>query len=115
MIDHPNHDRLVPGWAWLFFVGPIFWYLFFWVGYLAEEAGCPANTAALVIWVTIGLIGASVVAMAYYAQPKGLLRNPRDSGPDDHGSLVGVGFLLGAFLVVATLFVGVPGLVLQPC
>ena len=115
VLGHPQNRPIVPRWAWLFLTGPITWYLYFWVGYVAEEAGCPVNNAALVTWVAIGLIGALMVAIAYYAQPKSLLRNPRDSGPDDHGSLVGVGLLLGVFFVVVTLFIGVPDLVLQPC
>lgn len=115
MIDHPKNRPMVPGWVWLFLAGPIIWYLYFWVVFLAAEAGCPANTAALVTWVTIGLIGASMVAIAYYAQPSSRSRSPRGPGPGNHDSLVGVGLLLGAFFVVATLFVGVPALVLQPC
>lgn len=110
-MDHPKHRHVVPGWAWLFLAGPTIWYLYFWVGYLAAGEGCPANTAALVTWVTIGLTGASMIAIAYYAQPGSGSRAPRNS--DD--SLVGVSLLVGVLFVVATLFVGVPALVLQPC
>ena len=115
MIDHPKSRHTVPGWAWLSLAGPTTWYLYFWVVDLAAEGGCRANTAALVTWVTIGLTGASMVAIAYYAQPTSLFRNPRGSGPDDQDSLVGLGLLLGVCFVVATLLVGVPALVLQPC
>lgn len=103
-----GNESLVPRWSWLFLAGPVIWYLYFWVVYLAAEAGCTANSGAVVTWTTIGLTGATMVAIGYYT-----LRARR---PDDDGSpLLKAGVLLGVFFVIATLFVGVPALVLQPC
>lgn len=103
------NEPLVPRWTWLFLAGPVIWYLYFWVVYLAAEAGCTANSGAVVTWLTIALTGATLVAIAYYTwkarQPVGR----------DGGSLVKAGFLLGIFFVIATLFVGVPAMFLQPC
>ena len=116
MIERPPDDHpTVAGWAWLFLAGPIIWYLYFWVVYLAAEAGCTANSGAVVTWVTIGLTGATMVAIAYYALRGSRARGTQATGEDGTGSLIGAGMLLGAFFVVATLFVGVPALVLQPC
>lgn len=111
IMDHPKNRCIVPGWLWMSLAGPTIWYLYFWVDYLAAGEGCPANIAALVTWVTIGLTGASMIAIAYYAQAGSGSRGRRDSGD----SLVGVSLLVGVFFVVATLFVGVPALMLQPC
>lgn len=112
MIDRPRNRSTVGGWVWLFLAGPIVWSLYFWVDILAADAGCPANRAALVTWVTVGLVGVSLVALAYYGRPT---RRPRGSGSDNRDSLLGFGLLLGAVFVVTTLFIGAPALVLQPC
>lgn len=116
MIERPSENRpFVPRWAWLFLAGPILWYLYFWVAYLAAEAGCTVDSGAVVTWVTIGLTGATLVAIAYYTWRAERARRSRDAEGGNISSLIRAGFLLGAFFVLATLFVGVPALVLQPC
>lgn len=114
MIKGPTErDSATPEWAWLFLAGPILWYLYFWVVYLAAEAGCNLNAGAVVTWLTIGLTGATVVSIAYYAARASRSRESDDDNAS--GALVTVGLMLGVFFVVATLFVGAPALVLQPC
>lgn len=106
--DHP----LVPRWAWLFLAAPILWYLYFWGAYIAAEAGCTAESGAVVTWVTIGLTVGTMVAIAYYTWRAWRAESADDT---DTSQLVKAGFLLGGLFVVATLFVGIPALVLQPC
>lgn len=104
-----------PRWAWLFLAGPIIWYLYFWVVYLAAEAGCNANSGAVVTWVTVGLTGGTIFAIAFYTWRAKRIRGLWDRDNDDANALVKAGFLMGAFFVLATLFVGIPALILQPC
>ena len=112
MTDRPSENRSpFPRWAWLFLAGPVIWYFYFWIVYLAAEAGCVANTGALVSWITVGMSGATIVAIAYYAWQAN--RGSGDAG--GNRALVRAGYLMGGLFVVATLFVGVPALVLQPC
>jgi len=114
MTERPHQRTFVPRWAWLFLAGPIIWYLYFWVVYLAAEAGCTADAGEVVTWVTIGLTGGTMVAVAYYAWRAARARTEGDDD-DGSGSLIRAGFLMGLVFVVASLFVGVPALVLQPC
>lgn len=117
MRDGRRPQRLVPRWTWLFLAGPVLWYVYFWVVYLAAEAGCVAEAGSLVTWTTVLLTGVTAAAVAYYAW-----RAFRDTDAPDvthhEGSLrslVRTGWLLGILFVVATLFVGIPAVVLQPC
>lgn len=113
MTERPTGNRFVPHWTWLFLAGPVIWYLYFWVVYLVAEAGCAADAQVLVTWVTLGLTGVTLLAITYHA-----LRSARESTEtenDDIRSLVRAGLLMGGFFLVASLFVGVPALVLQPC
>jgi hypothetical protein len=105
-----DRQAFSPRWVWLFLAGPVIWYFYFWIVYLAAEAGCVADTGALVTWVTVGMTGATMVAIAYYTW-----RAARDAGGQSSRPLVKVGYVMGGFFLVATLFVGVPALVLQPC
>lgn len=102
----------VPRWTWLFLAGPLLWYLYFWIVYLAAEVGCAAGAGGLVTWVTIGMSVATIVAIAYYT-----LKAARGfaEGGGDERPLVRAGYLLGGLFLVATLFVGVPAMALQPC
>ncbi len=106
----PDSRGFVPRWVWLFLAGPVIWYFYFWVVYLAAEAGCAADTGALVTWVTIGMTGATIVAIAYYTWRAGRAAGEKGARP-----LIKAGYLIGGIFLVATLFVGVPALVLHPC
>lgn len=113
MTERPPDTRpLGPRWTWLFLAGPTIWYLYFWVAYLAAEAGCAADAGAVVTWVTIGLSGGTMVALAYHTSRA---RRTRHQHVSSSGSLMRAGFLMGAFFVLVTLFVGFPAVVLQPC
>ena len=111
-------DRsLVPRWTWLFLAGPVIWYAYFWVVYLTAEAGCEAEVGTVVVWVTVVLTGITSVTIAFYTW-----RSLRDTASakvtandGNIRSLVRAGFLLGGFFVAASLFVGVPALVVGPC
>ena len=114
MTERPHHRTFVPRWAWLFLAGPTIWYVYFWVAYLAAEAGCTADAGEVVTWVTIGLTGATMVAIAYNAWRADRARAEGDD-EDRTGTLIRAGFLMGLVFVVASIFVGVPALLLQPC
>lgn len=116
MTERPSENRTFgPRWGWLFLAGPVIWYVYFWIAYLSAEAGCAANSGVLVTWVTIGLTGGTMVAIAYYTWRAARARRSEDTDITDGGSLVRAGFLMGAFFILATSFVGIPALVLQPC
>jgi hypothetical protein len=114
MTERPHQRTFVPRWAWLFLAGPTIWYVYFWVAYLAAEAGCTADAGEVVTWVTIGLTGATMVAIAYNAWRADRARTEGDD-EDRTGTLIRAGFLMGLVFVVASMFVGVPALLLQPC
>lgn len=117
MRETRRRGRLVPRWTWLFLAGPILWYVYFWVVYLAAEAGCVAEVGSLVTWTTVVLTGITMVAVVYYAwrafHEADTLEVTHDRG--DLRSLVRTGLLLGGLFAVSTLFVGIPALMLQPC
>lgn len=116
MTERPRERLgLVPRWAWLFLAGPILWYVYFWVVYLVAEAGCATGSNAVVTWATIGLTGVTTVAVAHQAWRARRARGTSDSSVAHEASMTGVGFRMGAFFVLATVFVGVPALVLTPC
>lgn len=112
-----SRRRLIPRWTWLFLGGPVLWYVYFWVVYLAAEAGCVAEIGLLVIWVTVVLTSLTILGIAYYAwrslQEVGVTRVT--GGHGSVRSLVRAGVLLGGVFAAATLSVGIPALVIQPC
>lgn len=114
MTQQPSQKQLIPRWVWLFMAGPVIWYGYFWVAYLAAETGCAAEVPDLVTWTTIALTGAALGLIGYYTWRATRSPQPED-GEDSGGSLIRAGFLMGVIFVVATVFVGLPALVLQPC
>lgn len=114
MTQQPSQKQLIPRWVWLFLAGPVVWYGYFWVAYLAAEAGCTAEVADLVTWTTIALTGAALAVIGHYTWRAIRTQQAKD-GQDSGGSLIRAGSLMGVIFVVATVFVGLPVLVLQPC
>jgi len=110
-----DHGRFGPRWSWLFFAGPIIWFVYFWVVYRAADSGCTPDTGAVATWVSIGLLGGSLVGGVYYTWRAGKARAGGDETVTEGVSLLRAGLLVGAFLILATLLIGVPALVLDPC
>jgi hypothetical protein len=112
-----TYRPLVPRWTWLFLAGPVTWYAYFWVVYLAAEAGCEADVGAFVVWVTVVLTGITSVTITFYGwRSFREAASPKVTANDGSiRSLVRAGFLLGGFFVAASLFVGVPALLVGPC
>lgn len=112
-----SRHRMVPRWTWLFLAGPILWYLYFWVVYLAAEAGCVADVGLVVTWVTVVLTGLTILGIVYYAWVSLRQVDVATTSEDDGNvrSLIRAGFLLGGMFVAATVSVGIPALVMQPC
>lgn len=101
-----------PRWAWLFVAGPTIWSVFFWMDARAEAIGCSAAIGPLILWATLGLAGAIMVTMTYNASRAGHGgRHARQINP----TLMRDGFLLGAGLLAASVLVGLPSLLSQPC
>lgn len=116
MIEHTSDvQHFGPRWGWLFFAGPVIWYLYFWLVGLAAGAKCAADAGAVVTWVTIGLLGGTLVGLVYSTWRAGrAARLEGDEAVTDRDTLLRAGFLLGAFFILVAVFVGVPALV-PPC
>ncbi len=107
-----NSSQPSPRWAWLFAAGPIIWSVYFWVEGRAAAIGCTAATGPLILWAALGLAGSIMVTMAYNASRAGLPgRHARHSDP----VVMRDGFLLGAGLLIASVLVGLPTVLTQPC
>lgn len=101
-----------PRWAWLFVAGPAVWSVYFWMEARAGEMGCPVNAWPLMTWAVLALAGLIMVTMAYNAaRSQRSARHARQPAKD----VMRDGFLLGACLLTASVLVGVPTLLSQPC
>lgn len=99
--------------------GPVIWIMHFWVVYLWAEAGCVtpqrimgfSSVAIVTILATVVAVGAIILF--------GLRTNRAFQQADTRGDhrrlLYYLGLLLSGMSVVATLFVGLPALFLEPC
>ncbi len=122
MSTHPSLRRRLPGWLVLFLAGPVIWYLTFWLVYLVAEAGCTTGgldfrllglPGLSVITVTVSVLAAGTIAVL---TTRAYMRWSDDpSGEDHRRSLMFAGFLLGILFLIATLFIALPALVLEPC
>lgn len=117
--DRPRaRSRRPPTWVVLFLAGPVIWYLHFWVVYLAAEAVCSGAGSAQEVagagWLSAFVIVTTAGAVALIA---GLAVAARrvDSRSGHRSELARSGAALGFVFAVATLFVGLPAIVLPPC
>lgn len=110
----------------VFLAGPAIWYLFFWVVYLIAEAGCTAGSGDFrvfgldgVVVATLGLTALAAVLTVVYAGRARRELAAYDTGLGDvldwRRALVYAGGLLAGLFLIATLFVGLPVVVLRPC
>lgn len=103
-------------WLVLFLAGPVIWYGYFWAVYLLAEAVCsPANVDAsrtsLLVLAVVVLTIVAVGLISWLA-----LRARRFDAESGHrGELARTGTMLGFVFVLATLFVGLPAVLLSPC
>jgi len=103
-------------WSWwpvLFLAGPVVWYLYFWVVYLAAEAGCAFGFRGVSVFTVVLTIFSAITVGAFALLAR--RRSSRRQDGDYRQVLVQAGFLLGVMFLIGTVFVGVPALVLQPC
>lgn len=115
---------------WVFFLaGPVIWIVHFMAVYLLAEAACAAGAggprllgfsllALVTLVATVLAVGAAgVLAMRAYQIWRGRTDASSDwlAGAERDAGLALLGWLLGAFFVVAILFVGVPAAFLDPC
>lgn len=111
--------RWRPRWWLVFFLGgPVIWYLEFWLVYLVAEEMCARRGAgpvflglALVSWM---VLAATVVAAALIAW-LAVKASQGPPGPGFRAELAGTGVFSGVVFALATVFVGLPALVLTPC
>lgn len=110
-----ERSRLTRTWPVLVLYGPTIWITHFLAVYLIAEVGC-AYPATIGPWpaVVVITIALTVLAIAGIALIAARARRPEPS-TDSLFPLQRVGALLAVLSVVATLFVGVPALVLDPC
>lgn len=109
---HSESSQPAPRWAWLFAAGPIIWSVYFWMEGRAEAMGCSVVTAPLIMWATLALAGSIMITLAYNAARAGSTgRHARNVD----GTVMRDGFLLGAALLAASVLVGLPTLLSQPC
>ena len=119
--------RFWSSWPVLLLAGPVIWILHFWIVYLWAETACAAalpsdggtSVAPLTAGVTVVAV-AAIVAFGVRAAAKSKsirARRSQDSSDtsDPHRVLYLVGACLAALSVLATVFVALPAMVLQPC
>lgn len=125
-----SEDRtpLYTRWPVVFLAGPVVWYLFFWIAYLIAEAGCAPGVEPFEIFgwsgvsfLTVALTAAAVGLIAWffvvaYRQTKSTSLMDVSEDPDDFRStFLALGTGLAVLFIAASLFVGLPALVLAPC
>lgn len=104
---------------------PIIWIIYFMAVYLIAEAGCAMEMLddgllglqgvnAITIVATVASVGA--IGFFTVRSWKRLRRADRESDSANQDRSLGLmGVLSGAFFIVASIYVGVPALVIAPC
>lgn len=117
--------RLGPGYLVEPLAPPVIWIAYFMVVYLFAEAACAAGWSGIE---ALGLSGVSLVTIAVTIGTAALIgyftwrswrrwQNPAAGSAMERQtrSLGLIGFLSGLLFMVATIAVGLPAMVLQPC
>ena len=109
-------------WPVLLLAGPMIWILHFWIVYLWAETACaaalPSDGGTSVAPLTAGVTVVAVAAIvAFGVRAAGQSRRSHESSDtsDPRRVLYLVGARLAALSVLATVFVALPAVVLQPC
>jgi len=101
-------------WPVLLLAGPVIWISHFWVVYLWAEAACDRPWDSAVVVVTVAATLVAIGAIVGFGIKASRSYTAADDG--DHRRLLYLyGVLLAGLSVVATLFVGLPALFLDPC
>jgi hypothetical protein len=105
-VTNKTHDRFWSSWPVLLAGAQIIWIAHFFVVYLWAEASCNRLADSAVRLITLSATIVAVVAITLLIRRTWKLRGQ---------PIFYAGFLLSALALVATLFVGLPALFLDPC
>ena len=102
-------------WPVLLLAGPVIWISHFWVVYLWAEAACDRPWDSAVVLVTVAATVVAIGAIVGFGIRASRSYTAADDDGDHRRLLYLYGVLLAGLPVVATLFVGLPALFLDPC